>query len=118
MPHGHCFLWRPDILWIHVLSDAIIFLAYMLIPITLLVLLFRRHHLPNKWILLMFSLFITFCGISHLMEIITIWIPIYGWAGIVKAATAAVSIATAILFIPLVPKAIHYILESEDGFKK
>ena len=24
MPHGHCYLWIPTILWMHVLSDLLI----------------------------------------------------------------------------------------------
>ena len=27
-PHGHCYLWLPEILWLHVISDAFIALAY------------------------------------------------------------------------------------------
>ena len=32
MPHGMCYLWRPDILGLHVTSDALIVLAYFSIP--------------------------------------------------------------------------------------
>ena len=35
MPHGHCYLWQPALLWSHVSSDAIIALAYFSIPITI-----------------------------------------------------------------------------------
>lgn len=24
MPHGHCYLWPPDVLWLHVGSDTLI----------------------------------------------------------------------------------------------
>jgi hypothetical protein len=114
MPHGHCFLWRPDILWLHIVSDAIVFIAYMMIPIIILMLLRKRTTLPYKWIVLMFGLFITLCGFTHLLAIITIWIPIYFLEGVIKAITAAVSIATALLIIPLAPKAFNYILEKTD----
>jgi len=36
MPHGMCYLWRPGILSLHVVSDALITLAYFSIPFTLL----------------------------------------------------------------------------------
>ena len=118
MPHGHCYLWQPEILWLHVVSDSIIFLAYMMIPITIVMLLRKRPSLPYKWILLMFGLFITFCGFTHLFAIITIWRPVYGLEGLVKSITAAVSIATALLVIPLAPKAFHYLLDKAGEEQK
>lgn len=114
MPHGHCYLWRPEILWLHVVSDAIIFLAYMMIPITIFVLLRRRPSVPYKWTLLMFGLFIVFCGFTHLVSIITIWRPYYGIEGLFKALTAAISIATALLLVPLAPRAFDYFAEKVE----
>ncbi len=35
-PHGHCYLWKAEILWLHVTSDAVIALAYYSIPIALI----------------------------------------------------------------------------------
>jgi hypothetical protein len=29
MPHGHCYLWIPSLLWLHVASDALIGIAYL-----------------------------------------------------------------------------------------
>ena len=34
-PHGHSFLWQSDILWLHVLSDLGIALAYYSILLAL-----------------------------------------------------------------------------------
>lgn len=36
MPHGFCYLWMPTILWLHIISDTIIALAYFSIPFALL----------------------------------------------------------------------------------
>jgi hypothetical protein len=33
MPHGHCYLWRPDVLWLRVGSDTLIALSYCAIPV-------------------------------------------------------------------------------------
>lgn len=38
------------------------------------------------------------------MAIIVLWIPVYGLQAIVKAATAIVSVLTAIIIWPLIPK--------------
>jgi diguanylate cyclase (GGDEF)-like protein/PAS domain S-box-containing protein len=104
MPHGYCFLWRPALLWLHVASDTLIVLAYYSIPFALWVLIRNRKDLAYGWILRLFSAFIFLCGTSHLANIWTIWFPDYWLSGFVKALTAAVSVGTAVLVWPLLPK--------------
>jgi signal transduction histidine kinase len=106
MPHGHCFLWRPDILWVHVLSDAVIALAYFSIPVTLLYFARKRRDLPFRWVFALFAAFIVLCGVTHVLSIVTIWTPVYAFEGVIKAITAVVSIFTALGLIPLVPEAL------------
>src|SRR5437899_1621519 len=78
MPHGHCFLWRPDILWLHVISDALVVLSYYSIPLALLtIVIYKRRNLEFHWMFLMFAVFIFSCGTTHVMDIITIWKPYY-----------------------------------------
>ena len=106
MPHGYCYLWNPWIVWLHVLSDGLITLSYYCIPLALVYLARRRQDLPFNWIFWMFGLFILGCGTTHLIEIWTIWHASYLLAGIVKAGTAAISVVTAAMLVPLIPKAI------------
>jgi signal transduction histidine kinase len=104
MAHGHCYLWQPDLVWLHVISDGAIALAYFSIPITLVYFVSQRQEIPFNWIFWMFGGFIISCGIGHLLEIWTLWHPSYYLAGYVKAFTAAISVLTALELIPLVPK--------------
>lgn len=104
MPHGHCYYWRPDILWTHVISDAVIAVAYFSIPVTLLFFLRRRPDIPFPAMIALFALFIVLCGAGHLLEIWTVWNPIYSLQGIEKALTALVSIATAVAMVPIIPQ--------------
>ncbi len=106
MPHGYCYLWDPRIVWLHVISDGLITLSYYCIPLALVYLLRRRRDLPFNWIFGMFGVFILGCGTTHLMEIWTVWHAAYLLAGVVKGITAAVSVLTAVMLIPLIPKAI------------
>jgi len=106
MPHGHCYLWRPGVLWLHLISDALVALAYTSIPFTLLYLVRKRKDTPFNWMMLCFGVFIIACGATHVMEIWTLWTPTYWLAGTIKAVTAAASVATAVLLIRLVPKAL------------
>lgn len=105
LAHGYCLSLRPGVIALHVISDGLVALAYVLIPVTLLYFIRRsRFQLSFSWAIAFFAGFIVLCGAGHVIEIITIWKPIYYLQGIEKAATAAVSIATAIAIIPLVPK--------------
>lgn len=103
MPHGHCYLWRPDILWLNVLSDGAISLAYISIPAFLIVLARKRTDLQFSWVFILFSAFIFACATTHAAEIWTVWDPKYGVAGLIKLITAVISLATAIAIWPLLP---------------
>ncbi len=106
MPHGHCYLWRPGALWLHITSDALITLAYYSIPFTLLYFIRKRRDIPFNWMFLCFAVFIVACGTTHLMEILVIWHPLYWLSGSIKALTALVSVPTAILLVKLLPQAL------------
>ncbi|MFH7027731.1 MAG: PAS domain S-box protein [Heteroscytonema crispum UTEX LB 1556] len=106
IPDGHCYLWKPGLVWLHVISDALIALAYYSIPITLLYFVQKRKDLPFNWIFLLFGAFIVACGTTHLMEVWTLWHPIYWLSGTLKAITAAVSVYTAVILVQLIPEAL------------
>ncbi|MBD2461740.1 response regulator [Oscillatoria sp. FACHB-1407] len=106
IPHGHCYLWKPSLVWLHLLSDSFIGLAYYSIPLTLSYFVRRRQDLPFNWIFLLFAAFIVACGTTHLMEVWTLWHPVYWFSGAIKVFTAIVSVFTAVQLIPLVPKAL------------
>lgn len=102
MPHGHCFLWLPEILWLHVISDIVVAVSYFAIPLVILLVLWKRNkRLPYPWAFTMFGIFIFLCGATHIFSILTLWRPYYFVEGILKALTAAVSFATATMVIPL-----------------
>jgi PAS domain S-box-containing protein len=106
MPHGYCYLWDPGIVWLHVISDALITLSYYCIPIVLIYFIRKNRGIPFNRIFWMFGTFILACGTTHLMEIWNIWHASYLLAGVIKGITASVSVVTAAMLIPLVPQAI------------
>lgn len=108
MPHGMCYLWRPDILSLHVISDALIAASYFSIPFTLAFFMRRRKDLEFNWMIGCFAIFIVACGMTHVMEIVTIWQPYYWFSGTVKAITAAASVPTAVLLVKLMPQALRW----------
>jgi PAS domain S-box-containing protein len=107
MPHGYCYLWNYGLVWLHVISDSLIAGAYFTIPVTLLWFVRKRRDLPFSRIFVLFSIFIIACGAAHLMEIWNHWHANYWLAGAAKAVTAAASVGTANLLVPMVPKALE-----------
>ncbi|HWX38497.1 MAG TPA: ATP-binding protein [Candidatus Sulfotelmatobacter sp.] len=106
MPHGYCYLWTPSLIGLRVASDSLIALSYFSIPLTLLHITRKQRGIPFSWMLLCFGAFIVACGSTHLLEVWTIWFPSYWLAGGVKAVTAAVSVATALVLIAVTPRAL------------
>ncbi|NYE60762.1 signal transduction histidine kinase/ActR/RegA family two-component response regulator [Duganella sp. 1224] len=107
MPHGHCFLWIPSILWTSVISDALIALAYLTIPISLVYFIRKRRDMPFDWMFIAFGVFILACGATHVMDIWVIWRPDYVVAVSLKAITAVASVVTAIAMVRLIPIALR-----------
>jgi signal transduction histidine kinase len=101
-----CYLWRPEILWLHVGSDALIALAYFTIPGAMLIFSRRRPDLAYRPVVWLFTAFILLCGTTHLLSIWTVWSPQYQIEGVFKALTAAASVGTAIALWPLLPRAL------------
>jgi signal transduction histidine kinase len=105
-PHGFCLLWEPGLIWLHAASDAIIGLAYYSIPLALIQFVRRRGDVAFSWIFWLFAAFILACGTTHFMALVTLWQPLYWIDGLIKAVTAILSIFTAILLWPLIPRAL------------
>lgn len=116
MPHGGCYFWRPELVWLHVCSDALIVLAYVLIPFSLIQLVRKRKDLEFNWMFVMFGAFILACGATHFMNVWNIWHSAYRLDGLVKAITAFASIPTAFLMFRLVPQAVA--LPSAEDLRK
>ena len=104
MPHGHCFLWTPDILWLHLSGDIVTATAYYLIPFALIYFVRKRKRLPYPSIFIMFGIFILACGTTHILGVITLWYPYYRLEGWIKVATALASIGTTVVLYPAIPK--------------
>jgi signal transduction histidine kinase/ActR/RegA family two-component response regulator len=122
-PHGICLLWRPDLIWLHVVSDAIIALAYFSIPFAISVFVWKRPDIQFSWVFWAFAIFIMACGMTHVMAIWTLWVPDYAFEGLIKAITAAASIVTAIMLWPLLPKALALpspaqMMAAQDALKR
>ena len=116
IPHGHCYLWQTPLVGLHVAADALIAIAYYLIPIFIVYFVREIDELPFQGIFLLFGAFILSCGTTHIAEIWTLWHPDYWIYGILKAITALISLYTAFSLLPIIPMIIN--LPSQKQLEK
>jgi len=115
-PHGFCLTWDPGLLWLTAGSDALIFCAYFSIPVSLIRLVRGRTDLLPPWLLSLFAAFILSCGTSHVMSILTLWVPAYWMEAFVKLVTACFSVVAALALRALLPALLS--LPSRDDMER
>lgn len=103
MPHAMC-LRTPQLIWLHAGSDTLIAVAYLLIPLGILRLVRTRKDLSFSWMFCLFAGFILSCGATHILAVLTLWVPVYRFEGLLKFVTALASLATAFALLRLIPQ--------------
>lgn len=96
---GQSSLWQSDYLWLNVISDGFIALAFILIPICQYVIQHQKPESPYRPIIIMFIVFILACGVTHLLGIWAAWSGEYAIWGYSKALAAFLAMGTAIIMI-------------------
>jgi PAS domain S-box-containing protein len=107
MPHGFCLHWDSKLILVFIIGNLGIAIAYFLIPLALRYFTGKRKDLPYPHIFLLFAAFILSCGITHLVKIWTLYQPVYWIEAFVDLWTACVSLLTAAVLVPLLPKALQ-----------
>lgn len=95
-PRWFCGRWSDFHGWLYIASDLMIWLAYMVIPLILIRYLFVKKGIPLPGVFWLFGAFILLCGLTHLLDAIIFWIPVYRISALVRFLTGVVSIATVI----------------------
>ena len=94
----------PLLMMVMAIANAIIAISYASIPFFLVVFLRKRKDMPFTWIIFLFGLFILACGTTHIMHVIGLWWPVNWEQATVDALCALISLATAIVLWPVLPK--------------
>jgi signal transduction histidine kinase len=95
MPHAVCWRADPRLIWVMVVTNTITFLSYLSICCTLLYLSRHTRRVIARdwaWFVVGFALFIVACGSTHLMDVVTTWVPWFwldAWTNIVTAILSA-----------------------------
>jgi hypothetical protein len=75
IPHVYCYLGSRGLVWSHVITDSLIGISHLGISVTLAHLVYKgRREIPFRWMFLAFGLFIVACGLTHFMEVVTVWV--------------------------------------------
>jgi PAS domain S-box-containing protein len=106
LPHGFCYQWNAALIFLHVISDLLIATALLVIPVFLLYFAKKREDLPFRWVFVCFAIFIAACGVTHIMEVLTLWVVAYWASGVLKCLTAIASVPTAVLVARMLPQAL------------
>lgn len=105
----------PLLLWTLVVANCLIGLSYYSIPLALVYFVRRQRDLKFNWIFRMFGMFIFACGTTHFISVVDIWHPVYRVDAAVLAWTAGISVATAIVLWPLLPRALAFLEQNRAG---
>jgi diguanylate cyclase (GGDEF)-like protein/PAS domain S-box-containing protein len=122
LPHGFCFMWNQRLLWLHIISDGIVWISYTAIATTLAVfLLGSRKPVSFQNIFVLFGTFIMACGFTHLLDIVVLWHPLYWLQGDMKLLNACASLITAAVLpfcIPQVKAVVAQAAESAQNARR
>ena len=93
----------PFVLWTNVCGDAAIALAYFVIPFVLYYFVKRRKLSQLNGVFLLFAALTFLCSLTHLLNIVSVWYPVYRLQGFVKVLTGSASLATTFVLIYSMP---------------
>lgn len=102
-PRWNCGVWTDFHGWMYIGSDLAIFLAYFVIPVVIAKLVRNKGDIPASNVLYWFVAFIMFCGLTHLLDALIFWAPLYRLAALLKLGTAIVSWVTVAKVIKIYP---------------
>lgn len=94
----------PLLMMVMAISNALIAISYASIPFFLIIFVRKRKDIPFTWLFFLFGLFILACGTTHIVHIIGLWWPVDWWQATVDLFCAIISLATAIVIWPVLPK--------------
>lgn len=102
----YCGKWTDFHGWLYILSDLMIWGAYFTIPLLMWYFVRNRKDVPHQPVFWWFMAFISFCGTTHLVDVIIFWDPLYRLSALLRFLTAVVSWLTVLALYRAIPKAL------------
>src|ERR1700732_182441 len=107
IPHGACLLWKPELIWLNAISDAMVAGALFTTAFVLAFFAWRRRSdlmLMFRSVFWAIAIFVAVCGVTRLLSILTLWVPAYGIEGVTKGLLALISIGITAGMLLLLPR--------------
>ncbi|MEH2517655.1 signal transduction histidine kinase/CheY-like chemotaxis protein [Bradyrhizobium sp. AZCC 1610] len=101
-PHGACLMWKPELIWLNAVSDAMLAGAFFAAAFVVGLFVWMRRDIMYRGVFGIFAIFAAVCGIARLLSILTLWVPAYDIEGLTKGLLALISAGiTAALLLSL-----------------
>jgi signal transduction histidine kinase/CheY-like chemotaxis protein len=105
LPHGACLLWKPELIWLNAVSDALIAGAFFTTAFVLGSYVWRRRRdVMFRGVFWSLAIFAAVCGVTRLLSILTLWVPAYDIEGIAKGFLALISLALTAAMLLMLPR--------------
>jgi PAS domain S-box-containing protein len=115
LPHQFCFGGDKRPVWTNALTDTIVGFSYLGISGILIWFARRRErNLRYAKLFWLFGIFIVSCGAAHLLEVVTLWRPVYWLLTAVKVLTAVASVCTVAFLIYFAKSILNLVIETAD----
>jgi signal transduction histidine kinase len=109
VPRRVCGAWTNELIALHNVSDILIGVSYLLIPLFIWKFVRAKPGMKFSLIFYAFCDFIVSCGLTHFMDVALFYWPNYRLAGIIKLVCGVVSFSTVILLFRMYPLAVKMI---------
>src|SRR5262245_54351615 len=96
MARGHSYLWTPKLIILELATNALIAIAALAIAVALARAAGRARERGGKLAYGMLAVFALGLAAAHVLDVWTIWTPIYGIDAVVRCLTAVAAVAAAI----------------------
>ncbi|MBR1283418.1 response regulator [Bradyrhizobium sp. AUGA SZCCT0177] len=103
-PHGACLLWKPELIWLNAVSDAMLAGAFFATAFVLAFFVWRRRDVMFRGVFWTFAIFAAFCGLTRLLSILTLWVPAYGIEAFTKGVLALISVVITAALLLMLPR--------------
>src|SRR5215468_5724259 len=104
-PYGACLPWKPGLIWLNAVSDAMVAVAFFATAFVLGFFVWRRgRDVMFRGVFWAFAIFATACGVTRLLSILTLWVPAYDIEGLIKGLLALISVGITAALLLMLPR--------------
>jgi signal transduction histidine kinase len=106
-PHGACLEWKPELIWLNAVSDAMLSVAFFVTAFVLAFFAWRRRRdvmVMFRVVFWAFAIFVAACGVTRLLSILTLWVPAYDIEALTKGFLALISAGITAGMVLLLPR--------------